>query len=217
MAKIAIIGTSGLFPGSSTSEEFWDNLMQGRDLTGLATEEDFGVDPKIFFQPGKGVVDKCYSLRGGYIRGFEFDPSGYELPPELLARQDKLYQWPLYVAREALQEAGYFNDKESLERCGLILGNLSFPTGSSHRLLVPAFIPKLWGRRCRSSFGAKSSISLLQRKTSRRIPSSTGRSRDGKRSAGAGRRPLHPRCRLRHFSLRHQAGTATNCSPARPI
>ncbi len=136
MTKIAIIGTSGLFPGSSTTEEFWDNLIQGKDLTGLANEEDFGVDPEVFFQPGKGVVDKCYSLRGGYIRGFRFDPNGYELPAGLLARQDKLYQWPLYVAREALREAGYFDDKEKLQRCGLVLGNLSFPTASSHRLLA---------------------------------------------------------------------------------
>ena len=95
MTKIAIIGTSGLFPGSSTPEEFWDNLMQGRDLTGMATDEDFGVDPELFYQPGKGVVDKCYSLRGGYIRDFRFDPNGYELAPELLARQDKQCQWTL--------------------------------------------------------------------------------------------------------------------------
>ena len=124
MSKIAIIGTSGLFPGSATLEEFWDNLMQGRDLTGLATEEDFGANPEIFYQPGKGVVDKCYSLRGGYIRDFRFDPYGYELPAGFLARQDKLYQWPLHVAREALREAGYFNNKEKLRRCGLVLGKL---------------------------------------------------------------------------------------------
>ena len=135
MTKIAIIGTSGLFPGSSTPEAFWNNLMQEKDLTGLATEEDFGVNPELFFQAEKGIVDRCYSLRGGYIRDFKFDPNGYELPAEYLARQDKLYQWSLYVAKEALKESGYLNDKKSLKSCGLILGNLSFPTGSSHKLL----------------------------------------------------------------------------------
>ena len=139
MSKIAIIGTSGLFPGSATLEEFWDNLMQGKDLTGMATDEDFSADPELFFQSGKGVVDKCYSLRAGYIRDFQFDPDGYELPAELLARQDKLYQWPLYVAREALREAGYFNEKAILQRCGLVMGNLSFPTSSSHRQLAGVY------------------------------------------------------------------------------
>ncbi len=135
MTKIAIIGTSGLFPGSSSPEEFWNNLMHEKDLTGLATEEDFGVKPEHFFQTEKGIVDRCYSLRGGYIREFQFDPNGYELPAEYLAKQDKLYQWSLYVAKEALRESGYLNDKKSLKSCGLILGNLSFPTGSSHKLL----------------------------------------------------------------------------------
>ena len=73
---IAIIGSSGLFPGSSTKEAFWDNLMQQKDLTGIATKEDFGAEPELFFQSEKGIVDKCYSLRGGYIRDFVFDPSG---------------------------------------------------------------------------------------------------------------------------------------------
>ena len=77
--KIAIIGMSGLFPGSSTNEAFWENLLAGKDLTSIANEEDFGVSPEKFFQDEKGVVDKCYSLRGGYIRDFEFDPTGYAL------------------------------------------------------------------------------------------------------------------------------------------
>ena len=139
MTKIAIIGTSGLFPGSSTTEELWKNLIMKKDLTSLATEEDFGVNPELFFHPEKGVVDKCYSLRGGYIRNFKFDPTGYKLPAEYLAKQDKLYQWSLYVAKEALRESGYLNDKKSMKKCGLILGNLSFPTGSSHKLLSSVY------------------------------------------------------------------------------
>ncbi|MEL6275775.1 MAG: polyketide synthase, partial [Bacteroidota bacterium] len=137
--KIAIIGMSGLFPGSATIEQFWENLLAGRDLTGLSTAEDFGVDPEIFYEPGKGVVDKCYSLRGGYIRDFKFDGKGYQLPEAFLVRQDKLYQWPLYVAKEALKHSGYLGDAELLARCGLILGNLSFPTGSSHKQLASIY------------------------------------------------------------------------------
>jgi len=47
MQKIAIISTSALFPGSSTPEEFWQNLMQEKDLTGHATEADFGDGLRI--------------------------------------------------------------------------------------------------------------------------------------------------------------------------
>jgi PfaB family protein len=137
--KIAIIGMSGLFPGSSTNEAFWDNLMQQKDLIGMATEDDFGVDPKKFYQAGKGVVDKTYSLRGGYIRNFDFDPKGYALSEDFLKEQDKLYQWSIYVAKEALAHSGYLNDKKVLEKCGVILGNLSFPTGTSHKQLASVY------------------------------------------------------------------------------
>ncbi len=131
---IAIIGSSGLFPGSSTKEAFWSNLMQQKDLTGTASKDDFGATPELFFQSEKGVVDKCYSLRGGYIRDFKFDPTGYQLDSTFLQEQDKLYQWSLFVAKEGLKDAGYL-DKDILRRCGVILGNLSFPTLSSHKRL----------------------------------------------------------------------------------
>ena len=111
MSKIAIIGTSGLFPGSATMEAFWENLLSGQDLTGLANEDDFGVDPALFFQKGKGVVDKCYSLRGGYIRDFQFDGKDYELAEDFLVKQDKLYQWSLYVAKEALRDSKIRNNR----------------------------------------------------------------------------------------------------------
>ncbi|MEM8908734.1 MAG: polyketide synthase, partial [Bacteroidota bacterium] len=141
--KIAIIGMSGLFPGSSTNEAFWQNLMERKDLTGLANEQDFGIDPQHFYESGKGVVDKCYSLRGGYIRDFEFQPEGYLLDADYLAQQDQLYQWSLYVAKTALEESGYHQRPDLLKKCGLVLGNLSFPTQSSHRLLASVYTDTL--------------------------------------------------------------------------
>ena len=139
MSKIAIIGTSALFPGASTPKAFWDNLMSEQDLTSHATQEDFGVDPDSIYHPEKGVEDRCYSTRGGYIRNFKFDPTGFELPADFLSRQDKLYQWSLYTAKEALIDGGYFQNKEHLKNCGLILGNLSFPTSSSHQLIADIY------------------------------------------------------------------------------
>ena len=137
--KIAIIGMSAIFPGSDTLEKFWDNLMQKRDLTGLANADDFGVDPQIFFNDKKGVIDRCYSLRGGYIRDFDFDPSGYLLEENYLSKLDQLYQWALHVSKEALIHGGYHENKEALKRCGAIVGNLSFPTASTHRQLASIY------------------------------------------------------------------------------
>ena len=95
--------------------------------------------PGCFSTRARGVVDKCYSLRGGYIRDFEFDAEGYRMPAGFLARQDKIYQWSLHVAREALRHSGHLEREDLLQRCGLVLGNLSFPTHSSHRLLSSVY------------------------------------------------------------------------------
>lgn len=135
MTKIAIIGSSALFPGASTPMEFWENLMSEKDLTSEATSADFGFDPSLVFHPEKGIEDRCYSIRGGYVRDFIFDPNGFELPAEYLRKQDKLFHWSLYTAKEALIDAGYYQKKEYLDKCGVILGNLSFPTNSSHQLI----------------------------------------------------------------------------------
>ena len=143
MTKIAIIGISALFPGASTPKEFWENLMSEKDVISHATQEDFGVDPTSIFHPDKGIEDRCYSTRGGYIRDFQFDPHGFELPADYLSKQDKLFQWSLYTAKEALIDAGYHRHKEQLKNCGLILGNLSFPTSSSHKLIADIYCRSL--------------------------------------------------------------------------
>jgi PfaB family protein len=139
--KIAIIGMSALFPGSATLDGFWQNLMEKKDLTSLANANDFGVDPARYFNDKKGVVDRCYSLRGGFIRDFQFNPNGYKLPPAQLKNADVLYQWALHVSKEALIHARY--DKKIDNTCGVILGNLSFPTGSTHRLLSQIYTDTL--------------------------------------------------------------------------
>ena len=139
MEPIAIVGLGCLFPGAKTPDEFWDNLLAGRDSLSLATAEQMGVDAECFFDATKGRVDTYYSMRGGFVRDFHFDPHGYRIAPERLAGLDPLIQWSLYVARSALEDSGYLQRDARLERCGLLLGNLSFPTRASHRLLAPIY------------------------------------------------------------------------------
>lgn len=131
--KIAIIGMGGLFPGSATLGQFWENLLQHKDLVSPTSTKEFGADPSVFYYDEKGTLDKCYALRGGYVRDFAFDPEGYRLPARLLAQQDPLFQWTLYVADQALAHSGY--RERTPARCGAIIGNLSFPTRHSRQLL----------------------------------------------------------------------------------
>jgi PfaB family protein len=136
---IAITGMACLFPGASTLEDFWQNLVAGRDSTSAATAEQIGVDPALLYHPAKGQRDCYYALRGGFVRAPAFDPAGFRLPPHQLAGLDKLYAWSLTVARQALRDGGALGDDDALARCGLVLGSLSFPTHASHRLLAPIY------------------------------------------------------------------------------
>ncbi len=139
--KIAIIGMSSLFPGSKTLQEFWNNLMDKKDLTGMATKDDFGADPELFYQKDKGVIDRCYSLRGGYIRDYNFNSADFG--SEDLSDLDQMYQWGLQVTKDALIHGGYWDKDKALDTCGVIFGNLSFPTKSSHKILAPMYTETL--------------------------------------------------------------------------
>jgi len=55
-----------------------------------------------------------------------------------LKQLDDLHQWSLYVTKRALQDAGYWQS-EQLQDCGLILGNLSFPTKQSNHLFLELY------------------------------------------------------------------------------
>lgn len=139
MEKIAIIGLSCLFPGAKTPEQFWQNLLEQKNSVSRATAEQMGVDADIFLASGKGSQDKYYCIQGGYIRDFKFDAHGYNLPEAYIDSLDDLFKWPLYTAGQALQDSGYRRRPEALARCGLVFGNLSFPTQASHRLLAPIY------------------------------------------------------------------------------
>lgn len=137
MSKIAIVGTSCLFPGAHDPDQYWDNLLAGRDLRSEASAADFGMplDACVSDAP---QPNRIYSRRGGFIRDFRFNPEGYLLPAAELERLDAVFQWSLHTAREALRSAGY-RDGIAPASCGVVMGNYAFPTPSSNRLVLPVW------------------------------------------------------------------------------
>lgn len=133
MSKYAIVGLSCLFPGAHSPAEFRRNLRSGADSRREGGEEVFGALPEARdLDPQHGI----YCRRGGFITGFDFDPSGYLVEPDRLARLDRIFHWSLHVAREALRDSGQAAAPQVLTRTGLILGNYSFPTPASAQVSV---------------------------------------------------------------------------------
>ncbi|MBN3880768.1 PfaB family protein [Nostoc sp. JL23] len=139
MEKIAIIGLSCLFPDAKNPEEFWQNIVAQKDSRSSATVEEIGVDPTIFHNSVKGTLDKTYSLKGGYIRNFQFDSAEYNLPSEIVGGLDNTFKWSLYAAKQAIVHSGYWGNQTVLSKCGVILGNLSLPTKLSNQLFSPIY------------------------------------------------------------------------------
>ncbi|MCW5319208.1 PfaB family protein [Nostoc sp. KVJ3] len=139
MDKIAIVGLSCLFPGAKSSQEFWQNLIAGKDSTSELIFSELGVDPEVFYDQIKGKVDKFYSRQGGFIRDFKFNASEYNLPGELIKSLDDTYKWSLYATKQALEQSGYIKNQSVLSKCGVVLGNLSTPTKYSQKLFAPLY------------------------------------------------------------------------------
>jgi acyl transferase domain-containing protein/3-hydroxymyristoyl/3-hydroxydecanoyl-(acyl carrier protein) dehydratase len=146
MENIAVVGIANLFPGSSAPEEFWQQLLTKQDCRSKATHEQMGADVEKYTGK-KGDTDKFYCVHGGYIRGFDFDAqpfchstnvAGNDLSSDYLDQLDDLNKWSLYVTQQALVDAGYWRS-DKLANCGVILGNLSFPTKSSNHLFMPLY------------------------------------------------------------------------------
>ena len=64
MTPIAIVGRSGLFPKSSTLDDFWDNIVHQRDMTSEVLADKWRLNPQSVL--GKDI-DGVRSLRGGYV------------------------------------------------------------------------------------------------------------------------------------------------------
>lgn len=140
MEKIAVIGMACLFPGAKTPEEFWKNLMEGKDSRSPATNEKMCLNVKDYYDPHqRKTADKFYCMKGGYVNDFKMDPAGFRIPADYIAGLDDVYQWSLHVAREALKDSGYWENEDAAKRCGVTLGNLSFPTKSSNYLFLSIY------------------------------------------------------------------------------
>ncbi|MBT4285898.1 MAG: hypothetical protein HOD92_01065, partial [Deltaproteobacteria bacterium] len=139
MSKTAIIGISCLFPEANSPEKYYENLLQNKDCTSLMQENQLFEDPKKYFHPQKGQVDKYYNMRGGFIHDFKLDTTDFAVDCDYLEQLDDIHQWSLYVAREALRDSGYLEQVDVLNRCGVVLGNLSFPTKTSNQLCIPIY------------------------------------------------------------------------------
>lgn len=100
---IAIVGMAGRFPGARNCQEFWENLVAGRESLTRFDENDLlaaGINPQ-------STNARTTRVRGVVADADQFDPSLFGLSPreaELMDPQQRVF---LEVAWEAIEHAGY--------------------------------------------------------------------------------------------------------------
>lgn len=129
---VAIVGQSCVFPGALTPDALWDGIVSGTDFLTDAPSERWRI--AIERAVGAGP-DRATSCRGGFVNGFQevFQPHLYGVPAHEVLSLDRLVQWSLHAAGEALASAGLVEQAKRLP-AGLVLGNLSLPSQSLFRL-----------------------------------------------------------------------------------
>lgn len=100
---IAIIGMSGRFPGASSVDEMWKNLLEGKETVSFFNREE--IDP---FINSELLTDPGYIKARGIIADADkFDAGFFNINPRLAELMDPQQRIFLEVCWEALENAGY--------------------------------------------------------------------------------------------------------------
>lgn len=109
-SDIAIIGISGKYPKAENLEQFWGNLLQGRDCISEIPEDRWNHSK--YYDSQKGIKGKTYSKWGGFMDDVDcFDPLFFGITPleaEYMDPQERLF---LECAYSTLEDAGYTRER----------------------------------------------------------------------------------------------------------
>jgi acyl transferase domain-containing protein/3-hydroxymyristoyl/3-hydroxydecanoyl-(acyl carrier protein) dehydratase len=128
--KIAIVGLGCIFPEADNPEKLWNVFEQGKDVTSEISEQELGVSPALYKHPEKGTIDKIGYSKNGYVRKSDIALNGFKVAEQTLKQFDKVFQWTLHAAAQALKDAGV----KDTPNTGLVLGNINMPTHSAKQL-----------------------------------------------------------------------------------
>ncbi len=145
---VAIIGQAAVFAKAASLTEYWDNILNKID--GITEVPPSRWNTEDYYDPDPTAEDKTYCKVGGFIPDIDFDPLEFGLPPNLLEVTDSSQLLGLVVARDAMEDAGYSQDREfNRENVGVVLGvagGLKLISDLSSRLQYP-----IWQRVLESS------------------------------------------------------------------
>jgi len=122
-APIAVVGLGCILPGALDVTAFWNVLVRGEAAIAQIPTERW--DPDRYWDPAAGATGpvKTYSRLAGAVRGFEFDPLRYRIPPKVARTLDPSQRLALATAEQAVRDAGWLDGGVDPQRAAVVLGN----------------------------------------------------------------------------------------------
>jgi len=118
---IAIVGMSGRYPQASNLNQYWDNLVQGKNSIQEIPASRWDVNKYYDSRPfQKG---KIYCKWLGMLEDIEyFDPLFFNIPPKEAECMDPQHRIFLQEAYKSFEDAGYSPLRLNNKKCGVYLG-----------------------------------------------------------------------------------------------
>jgi acyl transferase domain-containing protein/acyl carrier protein len=152
---IAIVGVGALFPGSTTTQGFWGDIVAGRECVTEIPATHWRVED--YYDPDPSAPDKIYSRRGAFLTPIDFSPLHFGIPPATLPAIDSVQLLALEVAERVVTDmASRAFASVDRDRIGVILGVAStteMVTEMAGRLQAPR-----WERELRAAGLAESDV-----------------------------------------------------------
>ena len=120
---VAVVGMSAIMPDAPSADAFWYNITAGRYSISATPGDRW--DQALYYDEDHSVPDKTYSVIGGWVREFDWNPVAWRLPlpPMVAAQMDEGQRWAISAARAALTDAGWPGWPVDSDRVAVILGN----------------------------------------------------------------------------------------------
>ncbi len=141
---IAIIGMSCVFPDAANTDEYWANILAGKNS--VTEVPDKRWNKEIYYDGETLTGDKSCSKWGAFLPELFFDPLDYGIPPQSLASVEPVQLLSLHVARKAVEDAGYGKKGKPIPR---ETTSVIFGTEPGNELSglygLRAFLPQIFG------------------------------------------------------------------------
>ncbi|HEX9816632.1 MAG TPA: type I polyketide synthase, partial [Candidatus Thermoplasmatota archaeon] len=118
---VAVIGLGCVMPDANNVQEFWNNIIGGKNSIREVPKERW--DPTLFWDADPSKPDKTYAKIGAFVTNYKFNPLQFRIPPNVAKQLDESQKWALAAVAEAFQDAGYDKKPFDKTRCAVILGN----------------------------------------------------------------------------------------------